>query len=331
MTLGEKLSKLRKENNITQEQLADTLGVSRQSVSKWESDLAYPETEKLIRLGDLFKCSLDYLLKDEVLEGTGKPAAAAVGRRVSRDEASRFLEVKAQTAWPTAIATLLCILSPICLLLFGALSEQPGSHFYETTAVGAGLIVLLLFVSCAVAIFILSGKKNSVFDFLESSSFETELGVCEWVRERREEFRPVYTKFNAIGVCLCILSVAPLFVGLTIQEDNDLLMVAMLCLLLAIAGFGVLMLVRVGTIWSGFEQLLQEGDYTQARKAEAPVLRNISVVYWLLVTAAYLVWGFMVAKSYGTEDWGKASFLWPVAGVLFPAVLTVCRLFIRRK
>ena len=71
MTLGEKLSKLRKEYNYTQEQLADILGVSRQSISKWESDIAYPETEKLIELGKLFECSMDYLLKDDIIEKTG--------------------------------------------------------------------------------------------------------------------------------------------------------------------------------------------------------------------------------------------------------------------
>ena len=65
MTLGDKLSKLRKENHYTQEQLADTLGVSRQAVSKWESDTAYPETDKLIRICRLFDCSLDYLLLDK--------------------------------------------------------------------------------------------------------------------------------------------------------------------------------------------------------------------------------------------------------------------------
>lgn len=64
MTLGDKLSKLRKENNYTQEQLADILGVSRQAISKWESDISYPETDKLIRMSELFDCSLDYLLKD---------------------------------------------------------------------------------------------------------------------------------------------------------------------------------------------------------------------------------------------------------------------------
>lgn len=65
MRLGEKISKLRKENNYTQEQLADILGVSRQAISKWESNITYPETDKLIRISELFDCSLDYLLKDE--------------------------------------------------------------------------------------------------------------------------------------------------------------------------------------------------------------------------------------------------------------------------
>lgn len=71
MTLGEKIVKQRKELNYTQEQLADILGVSRQSISKWESDVAYPETDKLIELGKLFDCSMDYLLKEEVTEKSG--------------------------------------------------------------------------------------------------------------------------------------------------------------------------------------------------------------------------------------------------------------------
>ena len=66
MSVGEKIVKLRKEQNLTQEQFADMLKVSRQSVSKWELDSTYPDTEKLIRISKIFNCSLDYLLKDEV-------------------------------------------------------------------------------------------------------------------------------------------------------------------------------------------------------------------------------------------------------------------------
>lgn len=65
MTFGDKLSTLRKENNFTQEQLADVLGVSRQAISKWESDTTYPETDKLIRICKLFHCSTDYLLLED--------------------------------------------------------------------------------------------------------------------------------------------------------------------------------------------------------------------------------------------------------------------------
>ena len=75
MTLGEKIAKQRKELNFTQEQLADILGVSRQSISKWESDIAYPETDKLIELGKLFDCSMDYLLKEDVTEKNGAQAS----------------------------------------------------------------------------------------------------------------------------------------------------------------------------------------------------------------------------------------------------------------
>ncbi|HIS59066.1 MAG TPA: helix-turn-helix transcriptional regulator, partial [Candidatus Faecousia faecipullorum] len=59
MSLGEKLARLRREHNLTQEQLAELLGVSRQAISKWESNAAYPETEKLIRLARMYDCSLD--------------------------------------------------------------------------------------------------------------------------------------------------------------------------------------------------------------------------------------------------------------------------------
>lgn len=65
MTIGEKIAKLRREKNHTQEQLAELMEVSRQSVSKWESNIAYPETEKIIKLSRLYGCTTDYLLNNE--------------------------------------------------------------------------------------------------------------------------------------------------------------------------------------------------------------------------------------------------------------------------
>ena len=66
MSFGENLRMIRKEKNITQEQLAQLLDVSRQAVSKWESDGGYPETEKLILISKKLNISQDYLLLDQL-------------------------------------------------------------------------------------------------------------------------------------------------------------------------------------------------------------------------------------------------------------------------
>ena len=64
MELGERLYQLRRERRMSQEALADALGVSRQSVSKWENGASTPDLDKLVRLGELFGLSLDELVKD---------------------------------------------------------------------------------------------------------------------------------------------------------------------------------------------------------------------------------------------------------------------------
>ena len=74
---SEKLLELRRQKGLSQEQLADRLGVTRQSVSKWESGAALPELGKLIALSDLFSVSVDYLVKDQ-LEEPAQPIEPAV-------------------------------------------------------------------------------------------------------------------------------------------------------------------------------------------------------------------------------------------------------------
>lgn len=78
MTTGKKLAALRKRKGITQEQLSEILKVSRQSVSRWEMDAAFPETEKLIKLSRLLDCSIDFLLntgRQEYGENTAEVSA----------------------------------------------------------------------------------------------------------------------------------------------------------------------------------------------------------------------------------------------------------------
>lgn len=65
MTLGEKIYKLRTEQGLSQETFGERLGVSRQSVSKWETDQSVPELDKIVAVSEMFGVSTDYLLKDE--------------------------------------------------------------------------------------------------------------------------------------------------------------------------------------------------------------------------------------------------------------------------
>ena len=88
MTTGEKLAALRKRKGITQDHLAEILKVSRQSVSRWELNAAFPETEKLIRLSRLLECSIDFLLNDELEED---PAQGERHSEPSADDCFQFI------------------------------------------------------------------------------------------------------------------------------------------------------------------------------------------------------------------------------------------------
>ena len=75
MNLSDNLKRIRKENNLSQEQLADKLGVSRQSVSKWESGQAYPEMDKVLQLCQLFNLNIDELLNQNIKDVNNKKQA----------------------------------------------------------------------------------------------------------------------------------------------------------------------------------------------------------------------------------------------------------------
>ena len=100
MIFADKLIQLRKKAGWSQEELAEQMNVTRQSVSKWEGAQSVPDLEKMLRLSELFSVSTDYLLKDGI-EGEGgsiPPDEVSALRRVSLEEANAFLSVKAQTS-----------------------------------------------------------------------------------------------------------------------------------------------------------------------------------------------------------------------------------------
>lgn len=327
MIFADKLILLRKKAGWSQEELAEQMDITRQSVSKWEGAQSVPDLEKMIRLSELFGVSTDYLLKDEIEEAEQLNSSNDIPtlRRVSMEEANAFLSIKSKTAKTIAYATFLCILSPIALLMLGGINESTPGILNEDIAGGIGMIVLIIFAAIAAVMFVLSGNKTAPFAYLEKEKFETEYGVRGMVKERKAQYKDLHIKNNIAGTCLCITALIPLFVGAIIDADNDLFLAIMLSLSFLIAGVGVICFIKTGIIWESYEKLLQEGEYSIENKEKPSIATAVYTAYWIIATAIYL------GYSLSSNNWGQSWIIWVVAGVMFPAIIAITNAFDRKS
>ena len=327
MIFADKLILLRKKAGWSQEELAEQMNVTRQSVSKWEGAQSVPDLDKMIRLSELFGVSTDYLLKDEIEQAEHINSSNDMPslKRVSMEEANAFLSVKSRTAKTIAYAAFLCILSPIALLILGAISESTSGGLSEDIAGGIGMIALIIFVAIAAAMFISSGSKTAPFAYLEKEKFETEYGVSGMVKERKAKYKDLHTKNNIAGTCLCITALIPLFVGAIIDVDNDLFLIIMLSFSFIIAGIGVICFIKTGIIWASYEKLLQEGEYSKENKEKPSIADAIYITYWVIATAIYL------GYSLSSNNWGQSWVIWVVAAVIFPAIVAITNAFDKKS
>ena len=327
MILGEKIAALRKQNNWSQEDLAEKLELSRQSVSKWESGASIPDLDRIIKLSALFGVSTDYLLKDEMEEitysETDEPSEGAA-RRVSLEEATAFMNLSRETSRWIALGVFLCILSPVTAIFLGGLAETGRIPLSVTAAGSIGGLVLILIVAAAVALFILNGLKLSKYEYLEQTDIVLEYGVHGIVEKRKEDFSHTFRAGITIGVVLCILSVVPPLLCAVFMA-GEIARAVSACLLLLFVACGVWIFVRVGSIQGSFQKLLQEGDYTSQKKAANQALGVFQGAYWCIVTAIYL-W-----ISLTQDNWGRSWVIWPVAGVLFAAVFGILGTVLKKK
>ena len=97
MILADKIINERKKNGWSQEELAEMLSVSRQSVSKWEGAQAVPDLNKIIRMAEIFNVSTDYLLKDEIEQADVSESSDYKEnvniRKVSLEDAQRYIKI----------------------------------------------------------------------------------------------------------------------------------------------------------------------------------------------------------------------------------------------
>ena len=319
MILADKIVELRKRAGYSQEELAGKLGVSRQSISKWEGAQSIPDMNKILAMADLFGVSTDYLLRDEMdaPEGAGvdmgeSDADPAV--RVTMETARAYIEARTAAAPKIALGVMLCIFSPILLILLGGMQEYGIISASEEMAGGLGLIILMAMVVAAVCIFILTGSRLRKYEFIEKEPLDTEYGVAGLCRELIDRQENEYTRSMVIGIGLCVASSIPLFA--TMMTENEFYMVLGVCAILLMVGIGVCLIVKANVVRDSYLALLEEGDYTREEKS---VDRRIGGIYWGIVIAGYLLVSFL------TQRWEITWVVWPVAGILYGVVKLIFR------
>lgn len=311
MELQEKIIVLRKQKGWSQEELSYQLDVSRQAVSKWESGASIPDIDKIIQMSKLFNVSTDYLLKNE--EGSAEPTDSI--KVVSKEEAINYLVMVKGSIGKIGFGVMLCILSPITLILLAGLSEEPYLFLSEQMAAGIGMGALLLLIAIAVVIFIIYGTKYSKYEYLNKEKIYTNYDTTQMIKKEKDEFEGTYVKAIAIGTVLCIFSIVPLIV-LSCLEINDFYSIVGCTILLAVVSIAVLIFTIFGGIHMSYSKLLQEGDYSIENKEKKEVANIFTPIYWCTITAIYLLTSFL------TKEWRYTWIIWPVAGVFYAGIVS---------
>lgn len=328
MILADKIIKLRKQNGWSQEELAEQLGISRQSVSKWENGTSIPDLDKIIRMSGLFGVSTDYLLKDEIEELTQEESVEICeeqsARVISLDEANDFMELTRKTAHKMALAVSLCILSPICLILLCGMAEYSEGLITEDMAGGIGVAVLLIIVAVGVAVLILEGMKLSKYEYIEKEVITLAYGVQGIVEKKKEDFEQTYRTCIAMGTVICIIGVVPLMIAAGINA-GDFVCIVCTDILLFLIACGVYFFVWSCSIQGSYEKLLQQGDYTPEKKVIRQRTGFLTGVYWCIIVAIYLM------ISFRSSSWRTSWVIWPVAGVLYAAFAGILNAVAGRK
>lgn len=330
MILAEKIMQLRKKNGWSQEELAEKLDVSRQSVSKWEGGASIPDIDRIVALGALFGVSTDYLLKDEIeaeqYSEAGEPDAYVKTpvHSVSLEDANLFMDLTRKLAGRVAAATALLILSPIPLILLSGMIEYAEPGISEELAAGLGITILLILVAIGVTVLILNDMKLQKYEYLEKEEISLQYGVRGIVTKKKEDFADTHRTCVVLGVICCILCIIPIMVIMGVVGE-DLNLIYGVAGMLVIVAVGVFLFVWSGSIQGSYQKLLQEGDYTPEKKSVKKKTSFFPGAYWCFVTAIFLCVGFW------TDGWKMAGLIWPVAALLFVVIEIVINAVVKSE
>lgn len=282
MSLAENLQYLRAREGVTQEQLAERLDVSRQSVSKWESAASYPEMDTLLKLCDMFQVDMDTLLR------------GSVEKSLSEDTAGydRFMTLYARkiAGGVSAIVGSVALWSFLSAL---GLSEMLGTA------------MLLLVIAAAAVVFIASG--------MEEEHFRKKHPVIPdfYTEPQKERFHRRYIWYIAGGVGAILLGVVVMVLAFTVLPEREPYESYIGAAFLAVVACAVYFLIYGGMLEDKYNiaKYNRQNNPTPEDRSRRRRATTACAVIMLLATAVFLTLGL------GWDNWESATIIYPVGGV----------------
>jgi transcriptional regulator with XRE-family HTH domain len=321
MILADKIIRLRKQLGWSQEELAEKMNVSRQSVSKWESTNSIPDLNKIIMLAEIFDVSTDFLLKDDVEAFDSLSEGKEPGViQVSLEQALKYVESKMDVAGLVTKGVVLCVCSVIPLFFFMAMAETNRLNITDDIATAIGVVSILILVSIGISFFIRTNHYETDIALIENESFELAYGVHSIFKEKLQKFRVTYNLRLSLGIFMFIISFVPLMVTGMFYGGSDIVFMMLIVLLLMIAT-GIYIVAPVSAKYDAYNNILKDSGIETEKSRRTKRAEKLAAFYWPLLTAIFLGW------SLWTMDWGVTWIVWPVGAVLFAALVGLMELF----
>lgn len=291
MSFAENLLFLRKQKDITQEQLAESLEVSRQSVSKWESGQSYPEMEKLLQICSMFHCNMDTLMQGDVQKSFSEDV---YGYDRQKNQFSKWVS--------GGIGLILLGIATMMILTGRGMGEELAA------------VVFFFFLIVAVMIFVVMGMQMSRFE--EKHPFIEDF----YTEEEKEKAYRKYAVRIAVGIGLILIGLLISIAGEAVLEEKAVMLPEMESQWEMISGAVFMLLLSIGVpilVYGGLqkekydiEKYNKERNPSPERKRRNALTGKVCGLIMMLATCIYLFWSFT------TNNWEITWVVYPVAGIL---------------
>lgn len=249
MSFSEKLLRLRKEKGYSQEALAEKLCTTRQAVSKWENGQGFPETEKLLMIGNLFEVSIDYLLKETEEKG----GREELGYYVSQEMAEGYLSYQQKLS--NRIAAGVCLLILACLPYLMFRQEPVVYSFLIILLAAAGIVVLVSAIL----------RDEERYHVLQKEALILDQSYVKQLAERLNRLKRKYAAVIIVGAGMVATGGMAFFLEKKGIAEGALIPYYPVCVVLI--AIGAYVIIRASTLWSSYDLLIYNEKHVNRRNA----------------------------------------------------------------